>query len=169
MNDNQASRLYRASGGIDPAMISKLEGRQGGEAMNDHFTDEDIKQLVPEAIMGTDKLWYFPGQAYGNSNEMPIFQALLTTRKELKEARDDLADGSAKFMEKILECRNLTARISELEGALKPFADAFEKNGKRTFDGLANNPRMVDINDQNQILPAGTNLGHYRRAFEALR
>lgn len=62
----------------------------------------------------------------------------------------------------------LTARIAELEGALKPFAAAFENNGKRTFDELVDNPHMVEINDQNQILPAGTNLGHYRRAFEAL-
>ncbi len=60
------------------------------------------------------------------------------------------------------------AMVAELRKTLEPFSLAFERSGKEVFDSFANNPRMVEINDQNQILPRGTNMGHYRRAYEAL-
>lgn len=52
--------------------------------------------------------------------------------------------------------------------ALQPFARAFEKNGKFIFDACSYDPVLVEINDENQIVPSGTTMGDYRRAYEAL-
>ncbi len=69
-----------------------------------NFTDEDIKQMVPEARK-FDEGWFL----VGDGKLMPFTNALnllLTTRKELKEARELLAVVADDALEYALEARN---------------------------------------------------------------
>ncbi len=180
MTDNQASRLYRASGGIDPAMISKLEGRQGGGPISDHFTDEDIKQLA-EGLPGGDwqpftrdrtvAVLSSETKSSGNkkevigwlgfdSSDFPLSQqkaiakavarlpdllaALLTTRKELKEARERLAVVADDALEYALEARN--AVIDDNRPRYQRQRDAIDAD-------LAKFRAIIDAQPEPQALP----------------
>lgn len=101
------------------AVVTRLQPHEV-EALAAH-----LERVGFRMALDVSKLERF-GDPSGGYRAEKLIDALLTTRKELKEARERLDGHEADDFVRVSDLSTLTARISELEGALNQIASTEE-------------------------------------------
>lgn len=93
-------------------------------------------------------------------------------RDALTDAYHEAIDLTKYIRQEIAERDERDAVHEAMREALKPFAEAFLKSihANHRMDGIGDTDPVVFRQwlDENTIVPKGTNVGHYRRAADAL-